>query len=455
MNIRKRSMKKFCKIVIFILCVLFLGAFFSCEHAHTYDTSTWLCDATAHWYKATCEHDGEKGEFSAHVDDNGDGFCEICAYELYHVHTFADTWAFDSEKHWRYSTCGHDAVKDEGPHNFNTDDVCISCGYEKPFVDERIATSWTLAFENGEEFVQTVPAVLGKEVVLTLVDVAPTTVDFSVDRIRASVTDESGETVSLDDAEFVLTIDESAGKIYLKATVLGVYEITIQTENVSKNFTMLVERPITKEIYVTVDGVQVGVVSSKTGEEVTFAVKTNDNADTSCEIQVVAPTGSMISSQLFALEDTDIVKFIPDIAGRYEITVISTAEKKDENLLPYTFTVMVEEPTVPLEKLKGKYVGYFDYVTATFTPDFDGATTGNVTITDKANASSYGVFTHTTRYGYDENSGEITLAETAVYIIDHSYRKESFALSFKMENEVLVLSYGKNGYTNDYEMKRD
>lgn len=448
-------MKKFCGIIIFILCALFLGAFFSCEHAHTYDTSTWLCDATAHWYKATCEHDGEKGEFSAHVDDNGDGFCEICAYEFYHVHTFVDTWTFDSEKHWKNSTCGHDAVKDEGAHTFNADDVCISCGYEKPFVDERIATSWTLAFENGEEILQTVPAVLGEEVVFTLVDVTPITADFSVDRIRVSVTDESGETVSLDGTEFVLTIDESAGKIRFKTTGLGTYEITVQTANVSKNFTMLVERAITKEIYVTVDDVQVGVVSSKTGAEVAFVIKANDYADASCEIQVAAPTGSMVPSQLFAVEDTNIVKFIPDIAGRYEITVISTAKKQGEGLLPYTFTVVVDESLAPLDKLKGKYVGYFDYVTATFTPDFDGATTGNVTITDKANASSYGVFTHTTRYNYDENSGEIILAETAVYVIDYSYRKESFTISFKMENEVLILSYSKNGYTNDYEMKRD
>lgn len=447
-------MKKFCKISIFILCALFLGVFFSCEHAHTYDTSAWLCDATAHWYKATCEHDGEKGEFSAHVDDNEDGVCEICAYEFYHVHTFEDAWTFDSERHWKNSTCGHDAVKDEGPHTFDPDDVCISCGYEEPFVDERIATSWTLAFENGAEIVQTVPAVLGEEVVLTLVDVAPTTADFSVDRIRVSVTDESGGTVLLDGTEFFLTKDENAGKIRFKTTVLGVYEVTVQTANVSKIFTMLVERPITKEIYVTVDGVQVGVVSSKVGEEVTFVVKTNDYADTSCEMQVVAPTGSMIPSQLFVLENTNIVKFVPDIVGRYEITVISTAEKQDKNLLPYTFTVVADEPTAPLEKLKGRYVGYFDYVTATFTPDFEGATTGSVTITDKANASSYGVFTHTTRYNCDENSGEIVLAETAVYVIDYSYRKESFAISFKMENEILILSYGKNGYTNDYEMKR-
>lgn len=56
------------------------GAMAGCSHKHSYE-SDWTRDGTSHWHKAICEHGEEKGSFGAHVDENGDGICDICKYD--------------------------------------------------------------------------------------------------------------------------------------------------------------------------------------------------------------------------------------------------------------------------------------------------------------------------------------------------------------------------------------
>ena len=45
--------------------------------AHNYDTA-WKNDETEHWNECAC---GEKANTAAHVDEDGDGKCDVCAYE--------------------------------------------------------------------------------------------------------------------------------------------------------------------------------------------------------------------------------------------------------------------------------------------------------------------------------------------------------------------------------------
>lgn len=69
-------------------------------------------------------------------------FSSSASSEPAHVHTFSDNWSFDNNNHWKNATCGHDAKKDFGPHNFvehvvppsydaggYTRHECSICGY--------------------------------------------------------------------------------------------------------------------------------------------------------------------------------------------------------------------------------------------------------------------------------------------------------------------------------------
>lgn len=51
------------------------------EVAHSFDTSKWESDASGHWYKPTCSHTTEKGQFAAHVDEDATpNECDVCGY---------------------------------------------------------------------------------------------------------------------------------------------------------------------------------------------------------------------------------------------------------------------------------------------------------------------------------------------------------------------------------------
>ena len=48
------------------------------EHTHSYG-SEWKSDADKHWHECEC---GDKADETAHVDENNDGKCDICDYEI-------------------------------------------------------------------------------------------------------------------------------------------------------------------------------------------------------------------------------------------------------------------------------------------------------------------------------------------------------------------------------------
>ena len=50
-------------------------------HVHQY-AETWSFDQSGHWHKAICEHKDLTKDFSAHIDQNHDGYCDTCLYQL-------------------------------------------------------------------------------------------------------------------------------------------------------------------------------------------------------------------------------------------------------------------------------------------------------------------------------------------------------------------------------------
>lgn len=76
-------MKKITKLLsVFVIAgalTASAGALAGCGHKHTFGDS-WEKDATQHWHAATCEHSDEKGDLANHVDEDGDGACDVCEY---------------------------------------------------------------------------------------------------------------------------------------------------------------------------------------------------------------------------------------------------------------------------------------------------------------------------------------------------------------------------------------
>lgn len=98
-------------------------------HEHTYAES-WTTTEDEHWREVTCGHDIPVANKGVHVDEKGDGTCDVCGYTPPHFHTFADTLTSDGNNHWYASTCGHDVKKDEAPHSGHEEDgVCDICAH--------------------------------------------------------------------------------------------------------------------------------------------------------------------------------------------------------------------------------------------------------------------------------------------------------------------------------------
>ena len=98
------------------------------EHEHTF-SDKYTQNATHHWFAATCEHGEEKLNYGEHSDVNEDGFCDVCAYETGHTHTFGEAWSNDDTHHWHAATCSH--TEEKGDYELHTDanedgecDVC-------------------------------------------------------------------------------------------------------------------------------------------------------------------------------------------------------------------------------------------------------------------------------------------------------------------------------------------
>ncbi len=128
-------MKRGLTLVLALLIVaVFAFALTSCggdEHEHTY-SDKWTTDENYHWHVATCEHTDKISSKGGHVDNDGDGACDMCGNGEVHMHTYTDAWTSDETGHWHMATCeGHTTVKGDVYKHFNEngDGLCDLCGY--------------------------------------------------------------------------------------------------------------------------------------------------------------------------------------------------------------------------------------------------------------------------------------------------------------------------------------
>lgn len=127
------------------------------EEAHTHDYSEWASNKTYHW--KVCAEDGEKDQDSQekHIDENADGQCDVCGYEvgIPHEHSYTE-WGSDADSHWKY--CPEDNEKDASSVAAHTDadgdnkcDVC-GCALNVAYADELTVESAELKTIDGKPY---------------------------------------------------------------------------------------------------------------------------------------------------------------------------------------------------------------------------------------------------------------------------------------------------------------
>lgn len=122
----------FSKILAVMLVIGMLCSLTACfEFLHTHNYSEIGSNKTHHWKYCPDDETRDEDSLEKHVDENADGKCDVCGYEvgLPHVHSYT-AWGSDAENHWKY--CPEDNAKDSSsvaPHaDEDKDGKCDACG---------------------------------------------------------------------------------------------------------------------------------------------------------------------------------------------------------------------------------------------------------------------------------------------------------------------------------------
>lgn len=101
------------------------------DHVHEFGEEIGS-NVTSHWYISTC-HPGATSEPEDHVDENNDGVCDICAFQIC-GHSFSNTWTSNDTHHWHAILCTCSiARKDYAEHvDADGDGGCDVCMYGLP-----------------------------------------------------------------------------------------------------------------------------------------------------------------------------------------------------------------------------------------------------------------------------------------------------------------------------------
>ncbi len=94
------------------------------DHTHSY---TMKSSETQHWEACSC---GEEKADSrgAHVDEDGNGECDVCGYGMGESHGHVWAWKYEGDYHWQECTCGEEKTGSRGLHSDdNKDGECDVC----------------------------------------------------------------------------------------------------------------------------------------------------------------------------------------------------------------------------------------------------------------------------------------------------------------------------------------
>ena len=108
------------------------------KNDHDWNTASWEKDATGHWHKCNAAGCTEKSDFAQHTPDRAAATetdpvkCSACGYEitaaLGHTHAHGTEWKSDKDNHWNECACG-DKANTAAHKDENTDGKCDVCAY--------------------------------------------------------------------------------------------------------------------------------------------------------------------------------------------------------------------------------------------------------------------------------------------------------------------------------------
>ena len=114
------------------------GATYGDFAGHDWNTASWEKDATGHWHKCNTAGCTEKSAFAQHTPDRAAATetdpvkCSVCEHEitpaLGHTHAHGTEWKSDEDNHWNECACG-DKANTAAHKDENTDGKCDVCAY--------------------------------------------------------------------------------------------------------------------------------------------------------------------------------------------------------------------------------------------------------------------------------------------------------------------------------------
>ena len=134
---------------------------------HEFSTA-WSSDAKYHWHVALDDpnvtSDKEEHDFSSWEEVNAASEfapgnkkreCSVCHYIEYdtipmleHEHTYASTFSYDENSHWKAATCGHDLKIESASHNF-VPSVISNATFESPEIIRYSCTECDYFYDEG------------------------------------------------------------------------------------------------------------------------------------------------------------------------------------------------------------------------------------------------------------------------------------------------------------------
>lgn len=122
-------------IVLALVLVLCLSLI-ACDHVHNYSEQN--NDENYHWNYCPDDNEIDGTSKEAHKDENFDGKCDVCEYEM-HVHAYT-AQGKDSNKHWNYCPDDNtiDASSESAHADIDVDGYCDVCEYEMGIVTEEV-----------------------------------------------------------------------------------------------------------------------------------------------------------------------------------------------------------------------------------------------------------------------------------------------------------------------------
>ena len=108
------------------------------KDGHDWNTASWEKDATGHWYKCNTAGCTDKNAFAVHTPDRAAATetdpvkCSVCEHEitpaLGHTHAHGTEWKSDEDNHWNECACG-DKANTAAHKDENADGKCDVCAY--------------------------------------------------------------------------------------------------------------------------------------------------------------------------------------------------------------------------------------------------------------------------------------------------------------------------------------